>query len=150
MDCLRQVSAITGNPSCSLERNISFLLLAFTHRQRPSIITAELRNTDAVLYSPLSSKQVKVDSEKQTSSSLFQVSAKGFCILTVEMKPGLSNVTFIIPKPGVATDVACLRIIYRNVLHFLSLNSRALKFCGPGGPPHVKLVIEWDHKTKEW
>uniref|UniRef100_A0A673D0Z3 ubiquitinyl hydrolase 1 n=2 Tax=Sphaeramia orbicularis TaxID=375764 RepID=A0A673D0Z3_9TELE len=26
---------------------------------------------------------------------------------------------------------------------------RALKFCGPGGPPHVKLVIEWDHKTKE-
>ncbi|AWP05830.1 putative ubiquitin carboxyl-terminal hydrolase 43 [Scophthalmus maximus] len=26
---------------------------------------------------------------------------------------------------------------------------RALKFCGTGGPPHVKLVIEWDHKTKE-
>lgn len=26
---------------------------------------------------------------------------------------------------------------------------RPLKFCGPGGPPHVKLVIEWDHKTKE-
>ncbi|CAL1601633.1 unnamed protein product [Knipowitschia caucasica] len=26
---------------------------------------------------------------------------------------------------------------------------RALKFCGPGGPPHVKLVIEWDNKTKE-
>uniref|UniRef100_UPI0037E8F1CA ubiquitin carboxyl-terminal hydrolase 43a n=1 Tax=Semicossyphus pulcher TaxID=241346 RepID=UPI0037E8F1CA len=26
---------------------------------------------------------------------------------------------------------------------------RALKFCGPGGPPHVKLVIEWEHKTKE-
>ncbi|KAK7929931.1 hypothetical protein WMY93_006326 [Mugilogobius chulae] len=26
---------------------------------------------------------------------------------------------------------------------------RALKFCGPGGPPHVKLVIEWDYKTKE-
>uniref|UniRef100_A0A665TRK4 ubiquitinyl hydrolase 1 n=1 Tax=Echeneis naucrates TaxID=173247 RepID=A0A665TRK4_ECHNA len=26
---------------------------------------------------------------------------------------------------------------------------RALKFCGPGGPPHIKLVIEWDHKTKE-
>ncbi|XP_010871283.2 ubiquitin carboxyl-terminal hydrolase 43a isoform X2 [Esox lucius] len=26
---------------------------------------------------------------------------------------------------------------------------RALKLCGPGGPPHVKLVIEWDHKTKE-
>ncbi|KAJ8001916.1 hypothetical protein DPEC_G00174380 [Dallia pectoralis] len=26
---------------------------------------------------------------------------------------------------------------------------RALKLCGPGGPPHVKLVIEWEHKTKE-
>ncbi|XP_041076899.1 ubiquitin carboxyl-terminal hydrolase 43-like isoform X3 [Polyodon spathula] len=26
---------------------------------------------------------------------------------------------------------------------------RALRFCGPGGPPHVKLVIEWDHKVKE-
>ncbi|KAG7459531.1 hypothetical protein MATL_G00211750, partial [Megalops atlanticus] len=26
---------------------------------------------------------------------------------------------------------------------------RALKFCGTGGPPHVKLIIEWDHKTKE-
>ncbi|CAK6953403.1 ubiquitin carboxyl-terminal hydrolase 43a [Scomber scombrus] len=26
---------------------------------------------------------------------------------------------------------------------------RALKFCGPGGPPHVKVVIEWEHKIKE-
>uniref|UniRef100_A0A3P9PSG8 ubiquitinyl hydrolase 1 n=1 Tax=Poecilia reticulata TaxID=8081 RepID=A0A3P9PSG8_POERE len=26
---------------------------------------------------------------------------------------------------------------------------RALKSCGPGGPPHVKLVIEWDHSSKE-
>ncbi|KAG7487256.1 ubiquitin carboxyl-terminal hydrolase 43 [Solea senegalensis] len=26
---------------------------------------------------------------------------------------------------------------------------RALKFCGTGGPLHVKIVIEWDHKTKE-
>ncbi|KAM9857339.1 ubiquitin carboxyl-terminal hydrolase 43a [Aulostomus maculatus] len=26
---------------------------------------------------------------------------------------------------------------------------RALKFCGPGGPPHVKIVIEWEHKIKE-
>ncbi|KAF3687520.1 Ubiquitin carboxyl-terminal hydrolase 43 [Channa argus] len=26
---------------------------------------------------------------------------------------------------------------------------RALKLCGPGGPPHVKLVIEWEQKTKE-
>uniref|UniRef100_A0A4W5LUS3 Uncharacterized protein n=1 Tax=Hucho hucho TaxID=62062 RepID=A0A4W5LUS3_9TELE len=25
---------------------------------------------------------------------------------------------------------------------------RALKLCGPGGPPHVKLVIEWEHKIK--
>uniref|UniRef100_A0A8C5G1F0 ubiquitinyl hydrolase 1 n=1 Tax=Gouania willdenowi TaxID=441366 RepID=A0A8C5G1F0_GOUWI len=26
---------------------------------------------------------------------------------------------------------------------------RALKFCGPGGPPHVKLVIEWEPSFKE-
>ncbi|XP_033894023.3 ubiquitin carboxyl-terminal hydrolase 43-like isoform X2 [Acipenser ruthenus] len=26
---------------------------------------------------------------------------------------------------------------------------RALRFCGLGGPPHVKLVIEWDHKAKD-
>uniref|UniRef100_A0A674MT76 ubiquitinyl hydrolase 1 n=1 Tax=Takifugu rubripes TaxID=31033 RepID=A0A674MT76_TAKRU len=26
---------------------------------------------------------------------------------------------------------------------------RALKLCGTGGPPHTKLVIEWENKTKE-
>ncbi|KAM6972783.1 ubiquitin carboxyl-terminal hydrolase 43a [Aplochiton taeniatus] len=26
---------------------------------------------------------------------------------------------------------------------------RALKVCGPGGPPHVKFVIEWEHKIKD-
>ncbi|XP_023649213.1 ubiquitin carboxyl-terminal hydrolase 43-like isoform X2 [Paramormyrops kingsleyae] len=26
---------------------------------------------------------------------------------------------------------------------------RVLRFCGPGGPPHVKLIIEWDHRVKE-
>ncbi|KAJ1130551.1 hypothetical protein NDU88_008902 [Pleurodeles waltl] len=26
---------------------------------------------------------------------------------------------------------------------------RALQFCGAGGPPHVKLVVEWEPKTKE-
>ncbi|XP_059195912.1 ubiquitin carboxyl-terminal hydrolase 43a [Centropristis striata] len=26
---------------------------------------------------------------------------------------------------------------------------RALKFCSTGGPPHVKIVIEWENKTKE-
>ncbi|XP_073809189.1 ubiquitin carboxyl-terminal hydrolase 43a isoform X1 [Danio rerio] len=26
---------------------------------------------------------------------------------------------------------------------------RALKLCGPGGPLHVKLIIEWDNKIKE-
>ncbi|KAJ8404243.1 hypothetical protein AAFF_G00340160 [Aldrovandia affinis] len=26
---------------------------------------------------------------------------------------------------------------------------RALKFCRPGGPPHVKLIVEWDPKIKE-
>ncbi|KAM9391699.1 ubiquitin carboxyl-terminal hydrolase 43 [Pholidichthys leucotaenia] len=26
---------------------------------------------------------------------------------------------------------------------------RALKFCGSGGPPHVKLIIEWEHRIKD-
>ncbi|XP_062875156.1 ubiquitin carboxyl-terminal hydrolase 43 [Trichomycterus rosablanca] len=26
---------------------------------------------------------------------------------------------------------------------------RALKLCGSGGPPHVKLIVEWEHKIKD-
>lgn len=29
-------------------------------------------------------------------------------------------------------------------------SDRALQFGGPGGPVHVKLVVEWDLTTKEW
>uniref|UniRef100_A0A3Q0RQV5 ubiquitinyl hydrolase 1 n=1 Tax=Amphilophus citrinellus TaxID=61819 RepID=A0A3Q0RQV5_AMPCI len=32
-------------------------------------------------------------------------------------------------------------------LYYLMLNGS--QFCGPGGPPHVKLVIEWELSTKE-
>lgn len=40
---------------------------------------------------------------------------------------------------------------YPSVLQFpLLLCCRALKLCGSGGPPHAKLVIEWENKTKEW
>lgn len=34
----------------------------------------------------------------------------------------------------------------------VSLNlftNRAYKSCGPGGPPHVKIVVEWDKETKD-
>ncbi|TKS89911.1 Ubiquitin carboxyl-terminal hydrolase 31 [Collichthys lucidus] len=27
---------------------------------------------------------------------------------------------------------------------------RAFKSCGPGGPPHVKIVVEWDKETKDY
>uniref|UniRef100_A0A3Q3M0M9 ubiquitinyl hydrolase 1 n=1 Tax=Mastacembelus armatus TaxID=205130 RepID=A0A3Q3M0M9_9TELE len=27
---------------------------------------------------------------------------------------------------------------------------RAYKSCGPGGPPHVKIVVEWDKETKDY
>ncbi|XP_061882978.1 ubiquitin carboxyl-terminal hydrolase 43a isoform X1 [Entelurus aequoreus] len=33
-------------------------------------------------------------------------------------------------------------------LHHTAVD-RALKFCGPGGPPHVKVVIEWEQKLKD-
>lgn len=36
------------------------------------------------------------------------------------------------------------------VLELPLLCCRALKLCGSGGPPHAKLVIEWENKTKEW
>lgn len=26
---------------------------------------------------------------------------------------------------------------------------RAYKSCGQGGPPHVKIVVEWDKETKD-
>lgn len=32
----------------------------------------------------------------------------------------------------------------------LTLLFRALKLCGSGGPPHVKLIIEWEHRIKDW
>lgn len=30
------------------------------------------------------------------------------------------------------------------------LSLRALKLCGSGGPPHVKLIIEWEPRVKDW
>ena len=30
------------------------------------------------------------------------------------------------------------------------MSFRALKLCGSGGPPHVKLIIEWEHRIKDW
>ncbi|KAG9349858.1 hypothetical protein JZ751_026211 [Albula glossodonta] len=32
----------------------------------------------------------------------------------------------------------------------LSFLRRAYKSCGPGGPPHVKIVVEWDKETKDY
>lgn len=32
----------------------------------------------------------------------------------------------------------------------LIFSFRALKLCGSGGPPHVKLIIEWEHRIKDW
>lgn len=43
-----------------------------------------------------------------------------------------------------------LQYVRIQVSVFVLLRCRALKLCGSGGPPHLKLVIEWDHKTKEW
>uniref|UniRef100_A0A8C0IM28 ubiquitinyl hydrolase 1 n=1 Tax=Chelonoidis abingdonii TaxID=106734 RepID=A0A8C0IM28_CHEAB len=34
-------------------------------------------------------------------------------------------------------------------LYHPAVDSRALQFGGPGGPPHVKVVVEWDPNTKE-
>lgn len=32
---------------------------------------------------------------------------------------------------------------------FFLLCFRAYKSCGQGGPPHVKIVVEWDKETKD-
>lgn len=39
---------------------------------------------------------------------------------------------------------------YSPLSSLLTLLFRALKLCGPGGPPHVKLIIEWEHRIKDW
>lgn len=39
---------------------------------------------------------------------------------------------------------------YSPLSSFSTLLFRALKLCGPGGPPHVKLIIEWEHRIKGW
>lgn len=35
-------------------------------------------------------------------------------------------------------------------LPLILMSFRALKLCGSGGPPHVKLIIEWEHRIKDW
>uniref|UniRef100_A0A3P8WZE7 ubiquitinyl hydrolase 1 n=1 Tax=Cynoglossus semilaevis TaxID=244447 RepID=A0A3P8WZE7_CYNSE len=41
-----------------------------------------------------------------------------------------------IPKELISALIQCL--------------DRAHKSCGPGGPPHVKIVVEWDKETKDY
>lgn len=39
-----------------------------------------------------------------------------------------------------------------SMINLISINlflNRAFKSCGPGGPPHVKIVVEWDKETKD-
>lgn len=40
-----------------------------------------------------------------------------------------------------------LLISTKYIVDFFS--NRAYKSCGPGGPPHVKIVVEWDKETKD-
>nr|XP_046186097.1 ubiquitin carboxyl-terminal hydrolase 43-like [Oncorhynchus gorbuscha] len=64
-------------------------------------------------------------SQAQNAGSLFKVRVVG----------GSASYSYLSPQDG------------RPLFH--PAVDRALKLCGPGGPPHVKLVIEWEHKIKE-
>uniref|UniRef100_A0A8K9WRW7 ubiquitinyl hydrolase 1 n=1 Tax=Oncorhynchus mykiss TaxID=8022 RepID=A0A8K9WRW7_ONCMY len=64
-------------------------------------------------------------SQAQNAGSLFKIRVVG----------GSASYSYLSPQDG------------RPLFH--PAVDRALKLCGPGGPPHVKLVIEWEHKIKE-
>ncbi|KAK5899378.1 hypothetical protein CesoFtcFv8_008865 [Champsocephalus esox] len=64
-------------------------------------------------------------SQAQNAGMLFKIRVVG----------GSSNYSYLSPQDS--------RPLYHTAV------DRALKFCGPGGPPHVKVVIEWENKIKE-
>ncbi|XP_014340144.2 ubiquitin carboxyl-terminal hydrolase 43a [Latimeria chalumnae] len=68
---------------------------------------------------------MRTDGQSQNLGSLFHIRVAG----------GLSTSSYLCPQDP-------------RPLHHPAVD-RALQFCGPGGPPHVKLVIEWDQQTKE-
>ncbi|XP_064170935.1 ubiquitin carboxyl-terminal hydrolase 43-like [Anguilla rostrata] len=61
----------------------------------------------------------------QNAGALFKIRVVG----------GSATCSYLSPQDG--------RPLYHSAV------DRALKFCRPGGPPHVKLIVEWDPKIKE-
>ncbi|XP_059893100.1 ubiquitin carboxyl-terminal hydrolase 31-like [Gadus macrocephalus] len=59
------------------------------------------------------------------------VQARPFSLRVV----GVVGITYLLPQED-------LPLCHPSV-------ERAYKSCGPGGPPHVKIVVEWDKDTKE-
>ncbi|CAB1422585.1 unnamed protein product [Pleuronectes platessa] len=56
-------------------------------------------------------------------------------LFKIRVVGGLTSCSYLSPQDS--------RPLYNHAV------DRVLKMCGTGGPPHVKLVIEWEHKTKE-
>ncbi|XP_059804693.1 ubiquitin carboxyl-terminal hydrolase 43a [Hypanus sabinus] len=48
---------------------------------------------------------------------------------------------------GLATN--CYLSSQENRPLYQPAADRALRSCGPGGPPHIKLLLEWDQRTKD-
>ncbi|KAM6957116.1 LOW QUALITY PROTEIN: ubiquitin carboxyl-terminal hydrolase 43 [Aplochiton taeniatus] len=63
--------------------------------------------------------------QAQNSRVLFRVRVVG----------GSASYSFLSPQDG------------RPLFH--PAVDRALKLCGSGGPPHVKLIVEWEHRVKD-
>ncbi|XP_077575382.1 ubiquitin carboxyl-terminal hydrolase 43a isoform X2 [Stigmatopora nigra] len=59
-----------------------------------------------------------------------------------------TRVLFKIRVVGVSASPSYLSPQDSRPLHHSAVN-RALKICGPGGPQHVKVVIEWEQKLKD-
>ncbi|XP_018612468.1 ubiquitin carboxyl-terminal hydrolase 43-like isoform X2 [Scleropages formosus] len=62
-------------------------------------------------------------------------------------QPQATGPLFRVRVVGVSVCYSYLSPLDRRPL-FHPAVERALRFCGPGGPPHVKLIIEWEHKMK--
>uniref|UniRef100_W5KQP5 ubiquitinyl hydrolase 1 n=1 Tax=Astyanax mexicanus TaxID=7994 RepID=W5KQP5_ASTMX len=105
------------------------LFLSYSSRFGPPMLVCEERSLSwAELQQSILSKLFYLmlnGTQGQNASALFRIRVVG----------GSTSCSYLSPQDS------------RPLSH--PAVDRALKLCGPGGPPHVKLVIEWETKVKE-
>ncbi|XP_026859197.2 ubiquitin carboxyl-terminal hydrolase 43 [Electrophorus electricus] len=74
--------------------------------------------------------------------------SKLYYLMVNGAQPQNSRVLFRIRVVGGSMSCSYLSSQDRQPLHHPAVD-RALKLCGTGGPPHVKLIVEWEHRIKD-